>query len=159
MMVRAWDPETWALSPLAEVFIDKTMQMNEFGALLSSLFPDVAKMQVTKISSPWYFNRVQLPYETWHDMAEAESLLRSAPFYVSVDGLLFIVKDGGKAMREPSEEDRKKYGIEVSRSGVVSKKKLVEEKGIKIIVKKKQQPPNPESLPYSENPNSFTQNS
>ena len=46
-------------------------------------------------------------------------------------------------MEEPSEEERKKYGLEISRSGAVSKKNVAQEKGIKIIVKKKQEEPAP----------------
>ena len=42
-------------------------------------------------------------------------------------------------MEEPSEEERKKYGLEISRSGTVAKKKVTQEKGIKIVVKKKQE--------------------
>ena len=147
VMVRMWDPETWDLSELKEIFIDKTMALAQFGECLLSIYPELnlESLQVTKISSPWYFNRVQLPYETWHGVVDDEQLLCSAPFYVSVDGLLFIIKDGRKKMEEPSEEERKKYGLEISRSGTVAKKKVAQEKGIKIIVKKKQeeQPPNP----------------
>ena len=101
-----WDPETWELSELKEIFIDKTMALAQFGECLLSIYPELnlESLQVTKISSPWYFNRVQLPYETWHGVVDAEQLLCSAPFYVSVDGLLFIIKDGRKKMEEPSEE-------------------------------------------------------
>ena len=60
-----------------------------------------------------------------------------------MDGLLFIIKDSRKKMEEPSEEERKKYGLEISRSGAVSKKNVAQEKGIKIIVKKKQEEPAP----------------
>ena len=114
IMVRAWDPETWELTDLKEIFIDKTMSLAQFGERLLQIYPDFTldTLQVTKISSPWYFNRVQLPYEGWHGVVDSEQLLCSAPFYVSVDGLLFIIKDSRKKMEEPSEEERKKYGME-----------------------------------------------
>lgn len=47
-------------------------------------------MEITKINSPWYFNRVQLPYEIWVDVGSGEGSLSSSPFYVSIDGLLFM---------------------------------------------------------------------
>ena len=83
-MVRMFNPETWELTDLKEIFVNKNMKLNEFGTILQnvyglpvSLFYLLAiyiyqreEMEITKINSPWYFNRVQLPYEIWVDVAK-----------------------------------------------------------------------------------------
>ena len=110
------------------------------------MFPEIPpeSLEIAKIASPWYFNRVQLPYETWHQ--GGEGALCSAPFYVSVDGLLFVVKDARKKVEEASAEEREKYGVQTAGPGKKGKGTGGAEKGLKIIVKKKA---TPESLPYA----------
>ena len=37
-MVRMFNPETWDLTDLKEIFVNKNMKLNEFGAILQSVY-------------------------------------------------------------------------------------------------------------------------
>jgi hypothetical protein len=50
-----------------------------------------------------------LPYETWYSLKGNENFMASGPFYVSTDGLLFILKDGSKIERDLTEEEKDFY--------------------------------------------------
>ena len=113
-MVKEWDPTTWALSNPYEIFLPKTATLEELSQLISSYFPYITKenMYCTKINSPWNFHRVQLPYETWYSLNGNSNFIASAPFYVSTDGLLFIIKDISKTERELTEEEKEAYNCD-----------------------------------------------
>lgn len=67
---------------------------------------ELEHMACTKINSAWNFHRVQLPYESWNNLNKNSNFLASAPFYISTDGLLFIIKDTSKMERELTEEEK-----------------------------------------------------
>jgi len=89
------------------------MSLSEFADLLSPYFPHIDKtqLQCTKISSPWNFHRVQLPFENWHTLYENSLVLVSGPFYVSTDGLLFIVRDGSIPERELTNDEKEMFHV------------------------------------------------
>lgn len=67
----------------------------------------------TKINSAWNFHRVQLPYENWTKLAENESLfLQASPYYVSTDGIFFIIRDSTNEEREMTKEEKEFYHCE-----------------------------------------------
>lgn len=66
-------------------------------------------MQCTKINSSWNFSRVQLPFESWQNLGNNTDFFSAAPFYVSTDGILFIVKDGSLTEREMTPEEKELY--------------------------------------------------
>ena len=37
-MVRMFNPETWELTDLKEIFVNKNMKLNEFGAILQGVY-------------------------------------------------------------------------------------------------------------------------
>ena len=101
-MVKAWDPTDWSLSDPVELFIPKQATLGELGLILVAKFPyiDLANIQCTKINSSWNFSRVQLPYAVWTKLESNSDFVSNAPFYVSTDGLFFVIKDGSKEIRE-----------------------------------------------------------
>jgi len=52
---------------------------------------------------------VQLPFEQWVSLDGSSDFFSAAPFYVSTDGILFIVKDGSVTEREMTAEERDLY--------------------------------------------------
>lgn len=65
-MVLIWNPETWDLSELKVIFIDKAMRLAQFRECLLSIYPELKSPKFTRYENKfaWYFNRVQLkPYE------------------------------------------------------------------------------------------------
>ena len=156
-MVKEWDPTTWSISEPIEVYVKKNATLNEMGleivkhynsqaiqsdAVQEENIHNVEDISCTKINSAWNFHRVQLPYETWHLLHDNNNFIASAPFYVSTDGLLFIIKKNSKMERVLSEVEKGLYNCAEyennifinngqKRNGVVNK-----EKGVKITVKR-----------------------
>ena len=94
---------------------------------------------------------MQLPYVEWVPLMKEETRdnqLMQNPFYVSTDGILFIIKDGSKDSREMTADEREMYRCEDfegnnmfnSNSGPVKdgKRRGPQEQGIKITVLPKQ---------------------
>lgn len=79
--------------------------------VLSHQFPQIERKTLlcTKINSSWNFSRVQLPFEQWVSLNGSQDFFQAAPFYVSTDGILFIVKDGSVQEREMTAEERELY--------------------------------------------------
>ena len=110
LMVKLWDPETWQLSAAQELNVLKTATLNSFAELISKSFAvELETLQLCKISSSWNFSRVQLPYEQWQSIAGNSNFLASAPFYVSTDGLLFVIRDSKKKERKMTDEEIVKF--------------------------------------------------
>ena len=111
LMVKEWDPSSWQLSEPKEIFIKKNATLEELAHALSIIFPHIPieNLSCTKINSAWNFHRVQLPYETWHELKDNTNFLSSGPFYLSTDGLLFIIKDNSKMERELTEQEKDLY--------------------------------------------------
>ena len=95
-MTKFWDTNTWALDMPRELWVDKRATVEEFAKVISESYGiEMKDLLVTKINSSWSFHRVILPFSEWVHMQAEEhstSYLHSAPFYVSTDGLLFIVR-------------------------------------------------------------------
>ena len=97
------------LSDTSEVVVPKTATLHELGLLLSGLGISMEHLEICKISSAWCFNRVQLSYEKWTPLQHATSFIASAPFYVSTDGLLFILRDNSKKERPMTDLELLKF--------------------------------------------------
>lgn len=74
----------------------------------------------TKIISPWNFHRVELPYLEWvqlqaplNTLNECDDIsvnfLSSSPFYLSTDGILFVIYDNKLSIREMTLDEKDKY--------------------------------------------------
>ena len=111
LMVKAWDPSDWSLSDPVELFIPKQATLSELGLMLAAKFPhiELANIQCTKINSSWNFSRVQLPYAVWTKLENNTDFVSNAPFYVSTDGLFFVIKDASKEIREMTAEEQEMY--------------------------------------------------
>jgi len=59
-LVKEWNPATWEMSSLREVYVPKQATLADFGQILSKSFPHIptAQLHCTKIASAWNFNRV-----------------------------------------------------------------------------------------------------
>eukprot|EP00831_Metopus_contortus_P079410 TRINITY_DN7897_c0_g1_i2.p1 TRINITY_DN7897_c0_g1~~TRINITY_DN7897_c0_g1_i2.p1 ORF type:complete len:259 (-),score=51.37 TRINITY_DN7897_c0_g1_i2:47-823(-) len=141
-MIRYWDPSTWELSPLKEIYIERNNTLEILGAKISSLLaipPEV--LQCCKISSPWSFSRIQLPHEKWTTLSGNSAYLCSAPFFLTTDGCLFIVKNKEKKERDLTEEERQRfaafdYEVIPSEEKKSNPRGLHKEKAMVITVKK-----------------------
>ncbi len=110
VMVQLWDPNTWALSPLKELYVDRACTLPLFAAILCSIFDiPTASMKCCKIASAWNFSRVQLPHETWHPLEGNDGYLGATPFFLTTDGTMFVIKNSETKERALTEEERKAY--------------------------------------------------
>ena len=111
VLVKVWDPSAWTLSESVELYVPKMATLDDLAEVLASQFPHIAKqhLRCTKINSSWNFSRVQLPFEQWVSLDGSQDFFQAAPFYVSTDGILFIVKDSSLQEREMSAEERELY--------------------------------------------------
>ena len=142
------------MSELIEVYVPKGATLNSFSLLLQNNFPyiDLANIECTKINSSWNFSRVQLPFENWIGLAGNEEFFASAPFYVSTDGIFFVIRDKTKDGREMTPDEKAIYRSDdfenrmmsgpVTRTRIGADGKTIRytgpiEHGIKITVKGK----------------------
>ena len=110
---------------------------------------DAKTIECAKISSAWIFHRVQLPFETWQKLGENKNTLCSAPFYISTDGILLILKDSSLMERELTEDEKTKFHYEEFETMMMTKEggsgvdgktvRAFKEKAMKIKVKSKEQ--------------------
>lgn len=116
VMVKVFDPESWALGAPREVWVQIKANLGDFASILSEQLGIPAEnLELTKVNSPWNFHRVTLPFAEWVRIgAEGvkESYMHSAPFYLSTDGILFIAKDSRKEMREMTNAEKDLYRCE-----------------------------------------------
>lgn len=109
-MIKLFDPETWSLGEPRELWVSKKANIADLNKVVSAAFglPE-SSTHLTKINSPWSFHRVILPFQDWvclSDKSFSDSYLHSAPFYLSTDGILFVLRDSTKSMREMSADEK-----------------------------------------------------
>lgn len=146
--IRCWNPSTWELSPMKEIFIKRYSTLDNFSYIVENEYPFIERKNIEccKVMSSTFF-RVQLPYEKWYGLIDNENFLASNPFYLSTDGLLMIVKDRSLLERELTEEEQKEFGCAEYENAIFVTTKggkrgaMPKEKAIKINVKKKKQSP------------------
>ena len=148
-MIKEWNPQTWSLSAPVEIWINKKATIAQFADTLSTtLGIPVENLVCTKINSPWNFHRIQLPFIQeikLDDPAVSSSFLTSSPFYLSTDGILFIVRNNQNALRDMTPEEKDLYRCEEFEnqmfSGAVAgggfRKVVNKEAAVKITVKAK----------------------
>lgn len=110
-IVKVWDPSDWTMSDLVEIYVPKNATLAQFGSILAAKFPHISleNIECTKINSSWNFSRVQLPYENWLCLQGSEEFVASAPFYVSTDGIFFVIRDKTVDGREMTPEEKALY--------------------------------------------------
>jgi hypothetical protein len=100
-----------------EIWVDKNATLKSFAEAISNIMPNLEGQNIsaTKINSPWNFHRVQLPFVEWVPLMKEDicsNQLMQNPFYVSTDGILFIVKDDSKLSRPMTQDEREMYRCE-----------------------------------------------
>lgn len=112
-MIKLFHPETWLLEKPTELWVNKNANIQELNNTIAKHF-DISEecILLTKINSPWSFHRVILPFQEWVNISDAnikDSYLHSSPFYLSTDGILFILRDSRQNMREMTAEEKALY--------------------------------------------------
>ena len=116
VMIKVWNPQDWTLSMPVELWISKMGSLAEFAAVLSSKL-DIPKEHIlcAKVGSPWNFHRVELPYIGWVNLTSETQGLNSIsqePYYLSTDGILFVVRDARTEIRDMTIEEKELYKCE-----------------------------------------------
>lgn len=52
---------------------------------------------------------MQLPHETWHSLEGNDGYLGAAPFFLTTDGTMFVIRDVETKERNLTEEEKKQY--------------------------------------------------
>ena len=108
--IRSWNPLSWEMSEMYEMYCPKSMTLDNLGATLSALFGlPQSDVECCKIGSAWNFSRIQLPSENWTKTNGNQCFIVSAPFYMSVDGGLIIVKKSGYKERELNADEKARF--------------------------------------------------
>jgi hypothetical protein len=147
IMLRCWNPSTWALSEMKEIIVKRYSTMDNFSYVINREFPWLERKNIECCKIMTNFFRVQLPYEKWYGLIDSEDFLASNPLYLSTDGLLIIVKDNSEPERELTEEEKKEFGWAEYENAIFVTTKggkkgyVAKEKAMKINVKKKKKLP------------------
>jgi hypothetical protein len=139
ILVKVWHPDTWELEPPRELWIRRSSTLEEVAVVLSTLLGIAPENLVAaKINSPWNFHRVQLPFVDWVKLSGAakgkddlsQNPITNAPFYLSTDGILFVVRDSSKVEREMSGDERELYRCEAFEELIAAGGALKDGKGV-----------------------------
>lgn len=143
-LVKVWNPSTWELSAPKEVKIPKNSNLHTFGEKISQqLDIPIESLSVCRISYNWNFVRGDLPRESWYKMKDNRFQISGNPWFINLDGTLFVCKNTENKQREMTEDEKKKYSTKTTTYSSVSYGSSYsstwsrpQEKGIKITVKK-----------------------
>jgi len=134
------------------MWVPKIATLSEFSQILSSKVQIPSEsIYCAKITSPWNFHRVELPFVDWihltSDQRGEKEYVSSQPFYLSTDGILFIVKDCTLEQRDMTPVEKLLYKCDEfeqwlmaggsKQPGESNKRKGGGEQGVKIFVKSK----------------------
>ena len=109
-MVKFFKSDSWEFDMPRELWISNKSSLNDFALVLSKeMEVPPEDLLVTKINSPWSFHRVMLPFAEWVNLKDDNSFIHSAPFYLSTDGVLFIVRDARQPIREMTQYEKDMY--------------------------------------------------
>jgi hypothetical protein len=155
ILFKVWNPATWELSTAKEIKINKNDTVEKFGTFVSeaSGIP-MEKLSMFKITYGMTFVRGDLTITTgWYKAEGNKSVMCGTPYYTSIDGQLFVVKDHDVPIREMTEEEKVLYTSKVTdsdqyypaaywddnRAGGSSggRKTGGDSRGVKIMVKKR----------------------
>jgi hypothetical protein len=105
MTVKVWDPASWELSAPIEVSVPKSATLHRFGEEISRVTGiDMDNLSVCRVNYTWNFIRGDLVKEAWYRMKDSRFILSGNPWFISLDGLLFIAKDATVDVAELTEE-------------------------------------------------------
>jgi ubiquitin carboxyl-terminal hydrolase 47 len=96
VVVRRWFPTSWLLSTPQEMFINRYTTVYEFYEKLSAFYDipvkprQVEDLEVCRISYTWNFMRGDLLSESWKICTTSISYLSQEPWYLTMDGVLFL---------------------------------------------------------------------
>mmetsp|Transcript_32739 Transcript_32739/g.56995 ORF Transcript_32739/g.56995 Transcript_32739/m.56995 type:complete len:1043 (+) Transcript_32739:920-4048(+) len=140
VVVRKWSPSSWDLSPSVEVVIDKYSSVESFGKKLAEMFTiEEDDLEACKITYTWNFMRTDLVSEHWQRTRRVFSTLTQSPWYLTIDGILFIVKDRSEMLRELTDSEKRKYSAVSASAGTSTSYSYSRQKesAVKITVKNK----------------------
>jgi ubiquitin C-terminal hydrolase len=138
VVVRRWSPSTWELFPSCEVVIDKHSTVEAFGKTLAEKYQiEESDLEACKITYTWNFMRTDLVKEHWQRTSRIFTTLTQSPWYLTIDGILFIIKDRREPLRELTEEERRRYTLSTPTAGTSTSYtyKRPKEASVKITVK------------------------
>lgn len=150
-MVKQFHSETWQLSMPREIWISKKSSLLQMADTLAAEFGiQRERILLTKINSPWSFHRVILPFAEWVQISDnscCDSYVHSSPFYLSTDGILFIIRDSADDQREMTADEKlifhcEEFESQMFAGGSTSKHPKgyrPQEAAVKITVKKKEE--------------------
>ena len=70
VMIKQYHPETWTLDAPMEIWLPKHASLNDFAEAISAKVGlPKERIDCTKISSPWNFHRIMLPFVEWTAIA------------------------------------------------------------------------------------------
>mmetsp|Transcript_6713 Transcript_6713/g.11933 ORF Transcript_6713/g.11933 Transcript_6713/m.11933 type:complete len:1054 (+) Transcript_6713:8001-11162(+) len=140
IVVRHWSSQTWKLSKPVELIVDRYSSLTKFGTKVAEAFNmEPEKASISRISYTWSFVRSELPTESWYNTHLLGSSLSSSPWYLSIDGAMFVIKDKDEEVREMTAEEKKKYSNFSYNTSTTSTKswtyERAREESVKIKVK------------------------
>lgn len=115
-MIREWNPETWEMSPIYEVKLDKNMNASKFASLVQEhIFPHIpaSNLFMTKVSSTQQknFKRGNLVLRKWSSLKNQPTWLGQSTVEINRDCCYIVVKDSSKTLREDlTDEELMLYG-------------------------------------------------
>ena len=66
VMIKQYHPSTWELDTPVEVWVNRSSTLDQFADVLSAKINlPKERIDCTKISSPWNFHRIMLPFVDW----------------------------------------------------------------------------------------------
>ena len=134
-----------------EIWVNNMATLKDFAEALSKCYNiPIENILATKINSPWSFHRVVLPFADWvhvSDVNNSEAYMHSSPFYLSTDGILFIIRDSQTELRDMTQVEKDMYHCHEFESQMfvgtqkdgTGKKAYKPEAGVKITVMAKKQ--------------------
>eukprot|EP01016_Furgasonia_blochmanni_P000858 TRINITY_DN10277_c0_g1_i3.p1 TRINITY_DN10277_c0_g1~~TRINITY_DN10277_c0_g1_i3.p1 ORF type:complete len:605 (+),score=136.12 TRINITY_DN10277_c0_g1_i3:113-1816(+) len=147
ILFKEWDPTTFDLSDWFEITVDRTLPLSTLAKKIAEQRPElkVENMMLTRVNALFTFSRLNLLDQEWLPINDEGQQIANHPFYISSDGLLFIVKDITKPQKQLTEEEAKTIGYvhrekpkKINYSDHKMRANIVEkEKGLKITVKRK----------------------
>ena len=91
LSVRLWRPQTWELTPVADLVIPRLSSMRDLGVKVGEMFGiPLDRVEGCRISYTWNFVRGDLLEDTWHKLGANTLGLSLAPWYLSADGTLIM---------------------------------------------------------------------
>jgi hypothetical protein len=108
VLFREWNPETWELGPVIEVKVEKIAIASKFGVFVgNTVYPHIGaeNLMFCKIVYAKNFRRGDLAVKGWNNLKNQSLAIVLSSLSINRDGVLVIVKDIRKKLREVLTEE------------------------------------------------------